>query len=80
MYLENILGLGKKLVMKFKESFLLLNMSFKSWLNIIYPVRKELKNIFGWMGMDRNIAHYKSDGKTDHKNEHNISKYHISDW
>ena len=30
------------------------------------------------MGMDLKIAHYKSYGKTDHKNEDNIREYDIS--
>ena len=43
--LRNILGLDKKLVMKFKQVFLLLNVSFKLPLKIIYLVRKNGKII-----------------------------------
>ena len=50
--LENILGLDKKLAMKFKQVFLLLKTSFKLPLKITYLVRKERKNHFGWMGID----------------------------
>ena len=55
-------------------------MSFKLPLKIIYLVRKDRKNHFGWMGMDNKIAQYESFGKTDHKNEHNIREYDISGW
>ena len=41
MSLEKILALDKKLVMKYKQVFILLNMSFKLPLKIIYPARKE---------------------------------------
>ena len=51
MSLENILGLEKKLVLKYKQEFLLLNMRFKLPLKIIYLVKKERKNNFGLMGM-----------------------------
>ena len=47
MSLENILGLDKKLGMKFKQVFILLKMGFKLTLKIIYLVRKEMKNNFG---------------------------------
>ena len=80
MSLENILGLDKNLVMKFKQAFILYKMSFKLPLKIIYLVRKERKNHFGWMGMEQKIAHYESYGKIDHKNEHNIREYDISGW
>ena len=52
MSLEKILGLDNKLVIKYKQAFTLLNMSFKIPLKIIYPVKKEGKNNVGWMGMD----------------------------
>ena len=50
MSLENILGLDKILVKKFKQLFLLLNMSFKLPLKIIYLVKKERKTF--WLNED----------------------------
>ena len=67
MSLEEILELDKKLVMKYKQVFILLNMRFKIPFKIIYAVWKEGENIFGWMGMDWKIAHYESYGKIYHK-------------
>ena len=78
MSLEKILGLDKKLVMKFKQLFILLKMSFKIPLQIIYLVRKERKIILVEWGWTKKIDHYESYGKTDHKNEHNIREYDIS--
>ena len=78
MHLEEILGLDNKLVMKFKQVFILLKMNFKLTLKIIYLARKERKKyIFEW-GWTENISHYESYVKTDHKNEHNIREYDIS--
>ena len=63
MSLENILGLDKGLVIKFKQVFLLLNMSFKLPFKIIYPVKKERKIIFFEWGWTKTITHYEFYGK-----------------
>ena len=44
MSLESILGLDKKLVMKYKKVFLLLKMSFKIPLKIIYIIKNKGKS------------------------------------
>ena len=64
MSLENTLGLDKKLVIKFKQLFMLLNMSFTLPLKIICPVRNQGKFYFGCMEMDKTKSHYESYGRT----------------
>ena len=59
MSLEDILGLDNMLVVEFKQVFILLKMSFKIPLKLIYPVKKQKKNYFGWMGVDLKIARYR---------------------
>ena len=51
MSLENILGLDKKLGMKFKQLFILLKMGFKLTLKIIYLVRERNEKQF-WLNGD----------------------------
>ena len=80
MSLENILELDKKLVIKFKKGFILLNMSFKLTLKLIYLAINHGRNYSGWKGMDWKIAHYESYEETDHKNKHIIREYQISGW
>ena len=72
MSLENSLGLDNKLVIKYKQVFTLLNMSFKLPLKIIYPVKNKLRIILVEWGRNKTIAHYESYCKIDHKNEHSI--------
>ena len=71
MCLENILGLEKKLVMEYKQVFLVLKMSFKITLKIIYLVKKGEIVLVG-QGWTKTISHYESYGKKDKKNAHNI--------
>ena len=52
MTLEDIFRLDKKLIMKCEQVFLILKMSFKFPLKIIYLVKQESKNNFGCMVMD----------------------------
>ena len=61
--------------MKYKQVFLLLNMSFKLlFANNIY-----CKNKSFWLNGDGlKTFYYESYGETDHKNEHNIREYYIS--
>ena len=47
-------------------------------IEIIYLVRKERKNILVEWGWTKTIAYYEYNGKTDHRNEHNIREYDIS--
>ena len=44
---RNSLGLGKNLLMKYKQVFFLLKMSFKFPLKIIYLGKNKNKNHFG---------------------------------
>ena len=78
MSLENILGLDNKLVMKFKQVFILLKMSFKILLKIIYVVKRNQNIILVEWGWTKTIAHYESYENTDHNNEQNIREYDIS--
>ena len=48
MSLENSLALDKMLVVKFKQVFLILKMSFKLPLKLIYLVKKQRKKLF-WL-------------------------------
>ena len=77
MSLENILGLDEKLVMKFKQLFLLLKMSLKPPLKLINLVKSKDKIILFEWGWTKKIAHYESYGKIDHKKEQKIREYHI---
>ena len=63
------------LIMIYKQLFLLLNMSSKLPLKIIYFLIKEMKNIFVEWVWTKKITHYEPYGKTDDKNEHNIREY-----
>ena len=65
MSLENILRLDKELAIKYKQLFLLLNISFKLPLKIIYLVKKRKEKSFWLNGYGQNNSHYESYGKTD---------------
>ena len=78
MSLENILRLDKKLMIKYKQVFLILKTSFKFPLKILYLVKEDRNNNLGCMVMDSKIAPQESYGKTHRKNEHNITEYDIS--
>ena len=67
-FFRKISGLEKKLVMKYKQVFPLLNMSFKLPFKIIYIVKNRGKIIVVEWEWTKYNAHYESYGKTDQKN------------
>ena len=77
MSLENILGLYKKIVMKFKKIFLLLNMGCKLPLKIIYLAQKKT---FWFNGSGLKNCLLRILWKQISQNEHNIREYDISSW
>ena len=78
MSLEEILGLNKNLLMKFKHIFILLRMSFNLPLKLIYLLKNKIKIILVEWGWTKQMDDYEFYGKTDNKKEHEIREYHIS--
>ena len=60
MSLDNILGLDKKLVMTFKQVYILLKMSFKLLLSLENKQKKIILVEWGW---NKKFPQYESYGK-----------------